>query len=334
MSYKINLGGWGSVFAVPSALVDNYIKIASGNAVKVLLFFLRNSDRELDAQAIAKYIDIKAEDVEDALVFWKQIGLLCIDNNQISPSDDSPAEVKRFEVKTTKSDLTNNDAMKSSVRKVELQRSPVFSPIEIADSIKDNEKVDFLFKTCERLYGRTLKHTEQNALVTILEHTGLCVEVTLMLVEYCFSVDKATPAYMKNVALDWFEKDIKTISDAENQIKYLTDLRSAENQIKSLFEINRALTPKEKGFIDRWVIQWKMPYELITFAYEENVDKIGKLSFPYMEKILSSWKEKGFSTIDQVKQEKENWKNQNKTESSFDIDELDRQTLEEYKRNL
>ena len=30
MNYNINLGGWNSIFAVPSDVVDKYIKIASG----------------------------------------------------------------------------------------------------------------------------------------------------------------------------------------------------------------------------------------------------------------------------------------------------------------
>ena len=42
MNYNINLGGWNSIFAVPSDVVDKYIKIASGSNIKVLLYFLRH----------------------------------------------------------------------------------------------------------------------------------------------------------------------------------------------------------------------------------------------------------------------------------------------------
>ena len=43
MSYKIDLGAWGSIFAVPTALVDSHIKLASGAQLKVLLYILRNN---------------------------------------------------------------------------------------------------------------------------------------------------------------------------------------------------------------------------------------------------------------------------------------------------
>ena len=53
MNYKLNLGCWGSVFAVPSDVVDKYIKIAGGSNIKVLLFFLRHSGEQVTDEIIA-----------------------------------------------------------------------------------------------------------------------------------------------------------------------------------------------------------------------------------------------------------------------------------------
>ena len=40
MSVRINLGEWGSVFAVPTSIVDQHIKIASPLQLKIILFLL------------------------------------------------------------------------------------------------------------------------------------------------------------------------------------------------------------------------------------------------------------------------------------------------------
>ena len=40
MPVRIDLGSWGSVFAVPCDVVDRYLKLASGNALKVLLILI------------------------------------------------------------------------------------------------------------------------------------------------------------------------------------------------------------------------------------------------------------------------------------------------------
>ena len=45
MSVKINLGAWSSVFAVPSAIVDEGLKFSDGVKLKVLLYVLRNAGK-------------------------------------------------------------------------------------------------------------------------------------------------------------------------------------------------------------------------------------------------------------------------------------------------
>lgn len=76
MNYNINLGGWNSIFAVPSDVVDKYIKIASGSNIKVLLYFLRHCGELLNDEIIATALSMNEEDVKDALSFWVQVGLL------------------------------------------------------------------------------------------------------------------------------------------------------------------------------------------------------------------------------------------------------------------
>ena len=76
MNYKLNLGCWGSVFAVPSDVVDKYIKIAGGSSIKVLLFFLRHSGEQVTDEIIANALSMNCEDVNDSLSFWKQVGLM------------------------------------------------------------------------------------------------------------------------------------------------------------------------------------------------------------------------------------------------------------------
>ena len=53
MGYALQLGAWSSVFAVPGALVDQYIKAADGDQLKVILWLLRNNGRSYSAEEIA-----------------------------------------------------------------------------------------------------------------------------------------------------------------------------------------------------------------------------------------------------------------------------------------
>jgi hypothetical protein len=65
-----------NVFAVPDCVVDNYLKLASGKAVKVLLYVLKYKNlSEFDITTAANMLGITSEDVEDALSYWQQTGL-------------------------------------------------------------------------------------------------------------------------------------------------------------------------------------------------------------------------------------------------------------------
>ena len=57
MSVKINLGMWNSIFAVPSQIVDEGLKFSDGVKLKVLLFILRNSGRELTEEEIERILE-------------------------------------------------------------------------------------------------------------------------------------------------------------------------------------------------------------------------------------------------------------------------------------
>ena len=41
MEFKVNCGIWGTMFGVPSIVADNFLKLATGGQIKVLLYLLR-----------------------------------------------------------------------------------------------------------------------------------------------------------------------------------------------------------------------------------------------------------------------------------------------------
>ena len=77
MNYTLDAGCWNSVMAVPTCVVDEYIKLCSGDALKLLLFLLRNGGRVYSAATLCEKLGIKSEgEVEDAARFWIQRGLI------------------------------------------------------------------------------------------------------------------------------------------------------------------------------------------------------------------------------------------------------------------
>jgi transcription-repair coupling factor (superfamily II helicase) len=80
----------------------------------------------------------------------------------------------------------------------------------------------------------------------------------------------------------------------------------------------------EKEFCESWRI-YGISSELIHFAYEKCIEKTAKLSFPYINKILLSWHQKGIKTVAEASAENKPKTEENKP--SFDLDELERRMM-------
>ena len=78
-------------------------------------------------------------------------------------------------------------------------------------------------------------------------------------------------------------------------------------KIMKMFEMNRRPTSKQAEFVEEWR---KNGYsdELIKLAYEKTVERINKLSFAYINKILTSWKESGLKTASDVERAESEYK--------------------------
>ena len=168
MNYNINLGGWNSIFAVPSDVVDKYIKIASGSNIKVLLYFLRHCGELLNDEIIATALSMNEEDVKDALSFWVQVGLLTMSDGVYSPMQAVPEAARPQEKEpvvsgvsasvTVPSGVTAKDAEFAAVKAAAL-RSPEFSPAEIADTIKSDDKICTAKRKSERKNRENCKNS-------------------------------------------------------------------------------------------------------------------------------------------------------------------------------
>lgn len=328
MKYELNLGIWNGIFCVPNVVADDCLKLARGNDLKVLLYLLRNAGAEFDEKEMSEYLSINNEQIEESIIFWKQRGIIDVnESGELVPSEAKMAS----NAKRVSTNKASSDNMLDTVRKIELDRTPDFTPKEIASAVRGNEKADYLFKHCEMLYGRPLKHNEQRTLMIILEDACLPVEVALVLIDYCFSVNKATPAYMRAVALDWVETGIISIDKAEEKAAELKNLDNAINRFKKMFEVTSAFSKQQKECIDKWVNVFGFSDEMVNEAYQITLNATGKLAFQYMNKILEGWHANGITTTEQLS-EQEKKPGEKNTNSSFDANMIEQLVTNKYKK--
>lgn len=70
MEFKVNSGVWGTMFGVPAIVADNFLKLASAEQIKVLLYVLRHSGNMCSDEEIAVNTGTTPAQVVDAMLFW------------------------------------------------------------------------------------------------------------------------------------------------------------------------------------------------------------------------------------------------------------------------
>lgn len=296
MNYKVNWSIAEGAFAVPDCVADNYIKLASGKSVKVLIYIMRHKTaNDENASDIAEKIDkhMTAEDVEDAFSYWEQVGVICRAEGAVQTN-----------CTDTKSAAEKDTPASKNIQAISPQRSlersaKMLSPQEIAERINQSEELAFLFKNAEKILGKVLTYTEQRTLIWLHDYHSMGSDIIIMIIDYCKSINKAGISYIQKVAESWIENDISTHEQAEAEIRRMQSAHSLAGQVASRLGLNRSLTSKEREYVDAWDKNG-ITIELIEYAYEKTVNATGKAAFGYMNKILNDWNLNNLHTIPEI----------------------------------
>ncbi len=155
---------------------------------------------------------------------------------------------------------------------------------------------------CSRIAGKLFSEHETRQLVALYDTYFPDCESLLLLFMYCKNIlGKTAVSYVIRTGLGLYDDGIRTPAELEAHIGARERCRDAEYQIRRLLGLGeRALTAKERDYINAWVNTYSMPMDVITRAYEITVKNIDKPRMSYIDKILSGWNENGIRTLDAV----------------------------------
>ena len=86
--------------------------------------------------------------------------------------------------------------------------------------------------------------------------------------------------------------------------------------------MKRRPTTKQQEIVDTWQTE-KYDLDLIKCAYERTIERIDKLSFEYINKILITWRENGYSSADDVKSAESEYRKNKKSGEKTSSDGFD-----------
>ncbi len=311
MSFSINPQVFQNVFTLPGDIADKHLKLASTTQLRVILYIFRHISDGCDKELIGNALNIDVIEVEDALLYWNNAGLLIGDSNPVS---------------TKKSE--------------KLVRSNIIKPSreEVAQRGAQNKQIQMLLSEAQIKFGRILKTGEASTLVWLFDDVGMDASLILMLIEYAVSENKCNITFIEKTAIDWLNADIKNIADAERHITEQYAKKTAWRLVQAAFGLDeRMASKKELDYAQLWINEWHLDRKILRLAYERCVDAKSKFSMPYTAKILEGWHNSGYTTDSDVingEATATTKKQKNKNDyATYDIDLVEKMLNEGYGDN-
>ena len=295
MNYQINPAAYASMFAVPRAVVEDSLLLASPTALKALLLLLCRGEA-LSPAEIALELKRDEADVADALIFWQQQGILL-------PADGAaPAQPLK---KPAPAASVPAPQPKKTAPELPLSR-PTHE--QIAIRLQECEAFRDLFQEAQQKLGKTIGYEGQSILIMLHDTYDLPVEVILMLLEYAKSKGKTGYKYIASIGREWSEKEIDSLESAEAYIREQDTTDALWAQFRDLTGAkNRNPTAKQKRYLTMWGRELGFSGEMIALAYEICIDNTNKVSLEYMDRVLQSWQKAGVRTPADADRAQQQW---------------------------
>lgn len=333
MSIKLNLGAWSSVFAVPSKVVDEGLKFSDGVKLKVLLYVLRNADKNLTDSDISSATGVNVTDIPEALDYWIQRGILSKTNGEFTPAqqentdkvtDNSEKELKA-ETKQSVEEIAKDVGEIKQKFVVTKPQKPDY--VFTAQRLAVDKDLKILVGEAQSALGKVLSNSDIATLLMLKDTCGLPLDVILMLIQYCISINKANMRSIENIGIKWADDGVFSVEEADAKIRQANLSSHNYSIVKTAFGLTNPGSPTAKQLecCNRWITEWKFSSEMLREAYERCVDTKGVMRFNYIDGILKRWHNAGVMNLNDLAEldsDKKKKTTTKKRKTSYDIDEI------------
>ena len=327
--YETGSGIWGSIFAVPTDVVDKYIKLAGATQIKVLLWLLRNSSRreKITASDIAAALNMNPIDVKDCMEFWYGVGLFKNDDNsedEISTSYEKISEVElsgKITEEVSESERKENGTEdvfqeSSAVRtnrgseikaaaesyvppRRTIARAQKPDSVEVAQRIANDDNFAVLLEMTEQLLARPLTNNDSATLLLMHDSDGLPYEVITMILHFAKSENNLKMRYIEKLGREWGDAGIDTLEKAEEKINSIMQSKEAWSIVCSAFGLNKGMSPptaQQTEYAELWINKWGYGEDMLRNAYETCMNSRGEFRLSYINGIIRKWHSEGILT--------------------------------------
>ncbi|MBQ8288460.1 MAG: DnaD domain protein [Clostridia bacterium] len=338
---KIDLLYGTEALTLPAVVLDKLSQVDEAE-LKVLLCLCDADTRAaFDTEAVADRLGLTPEAVTGAIQFWRGADVLkkselkhqpAAETESVGSADHAAVTVPDSSAPAAETDVAPAPKAETPKASVTIVRSddgtPHYTAEEIDRIFAENGELSGMIDECQNIFGKLFNPTEVNKIMALTEYFRLDCEYILLLCYYCRKIGKSSVPYLDKLARSLYNEGIDNVDSLGDRLGELEAAADLGGYYRTLSGAGkRTFTDRESKFLSQWV-KWSIKPELLKLAYEVSVDATGAPSMPYINKVLSNWKEAGYTTAEQVKSAMEEYKQKKEnraaapSNSTFDTDEF------------
>ena len=275
---------------LPDIFFTEYISQTPGDFIKVYLYllFLSKYGKDIKVNDLSKKLELPLKVIQDAIKFLEEENLLTKKNTGFIINNIQEIELhKLYNPKVTSSpeQLQKTAENQYRAKAIENINNEFFQGIMSPSWYSD---IDLWFR---KYY--------------------FVEEVMIALFRYCFNRSALHRNYIQAVAEAWAKNNIRTFNDLDIYYEKQEKLKKISKTISKKLGITRQLSQYEEAYIEKWTIEYNYSMDIIEIALKKTTSKANP-NFDYLDKLLTDWHDRKFSTIDQIQKFLNDIKQKNK----------------------
>ncbi len=284
---------------IPDIFFTEYLPEANGDFVKVYLYilFLSKYDKDIKVNDLCKKLGLSLKVIQDAIKYWEDQNVLVRKNTGFVFN--SLQELELHHLYKPRVSLSAEQIQKS------------------AESQKRAKTIEYINN---KFFSGLMPTTWYPDIELWFKKYEFDDEVMIALFEYCFDKSALHRNYIQAVADAWSKNSVKSYNDLELYYSRQEKVNKVANMIIKKLNISRALSVYEFNYVEKWVVDFAFSFDIIEIALKRTTSK-ANFSFEYIDKLLTDWHDRKFTTPEQVQNFIEDMKQKNK-----DVKQLEKKT--------
>lgn len=284
---------------LPDVFFTEYLSQASGDYIKIYLYivFLSKYGKDVKINDLSKKLNIDFKTIQEGIKYWEDNGVITKKNTGY---------------------IINN------LQEIELHKLYKPKVALSAENVKQTAQNQYRAKAIENInnlfFQGIMSPSWYSDIDLWFKKYSFDEEVMIALFQYCYNRSALHRNYIQTVAEAWFKSNVKTFSDLDSLFAKQEKLNTLYKSIGKKLGYTRALTEYEKGYIEKWTIEYAFDLNIIEIALKKTTAKTNP-NFDYLDKLLSDWHDRGFKTTEEIENFLSEFKQKNK-----DIKKLEKNT--------